>query len=94
MQSTVSASSGYSIVSCTSEQVRLALEDLLYEQGVDLQIWAHEHEYERMYPMYNYMICNGSKEAPYTNPRAPVHIVTGSAVSIFIFFLSNYTITV
>ena len=25
---------------------------------------------------------NGSYDSPYTNPRAPVHIVTGSAVSI------------
>ena len=25
---------------------------------------------------------NGSINAPYTNPKAPVHVVTGSAVSI------------
>lgn len=25
---------------------------------------------------------NGSYEAPYVNPKAPIHIVTGSAVSI------------
>jgi len=62
--------------------VRVALEQLFYEQGVDLEIWAHEHEYERMYPMYNYTICKGSEAYPYKNPAAPVHIVTGSAVSI------------
>ena len=26
-------------------------------------------------------VCNGSLEKPYTNPCAPVHIITGSAVS-------------
>jgi len=25
-------------------------------------------------------VCNGSRDEPYHNPRAPVHIVTGSAV--------------
>jgi len=57
-----------------------ALEDLFYEQGVDLEIWAHEHSYERLFPIYNYTVYNGSLEEPYTNPGAPVHIITGSAV--------------
>lgn len=35
--------------------------------------------YERLFPIYNYQVYNGSYEAPYTNPRAPVHIITGSA---------------
>lgn len=26
-------------------------------------------------------VFNGSREMPYTNPRGPVHIITGSAVS-------------
>ena len=28
-------------------------EDLLYDYGVDLAIWAHEHSYERMWPVYD-----------------------------------------
>ncbi|CAJ0934669.1 unnamed protein product [Ranitomeya imitator] len=30
-----------------------ALEELFYKYGVDLEIWAHEHSYERMWPVYN-----------------------------------------
>ncbi|KAM5146517.1 acid phosphatase type 7 isoform 1-T3 [Mantella aurantiaca] len=56
-----------------------ALEDLFYKYGVDLEIWAHEHSYERFWPVYNRKVYNGSTDAPYTNPQAPVHITTGSA---------------
>ena len=59
----------------------LGPEDLFYKYGVDLEIAAHEHDYERMWPLYNMRVCNGSRKNPYTNPTAPVHIVTGSAVS-------------
>ncbi|XP_072023967.1 acid phosphatase type 7-like [Amphiura filiformis] len=59
--------------------VRTAYEDLFYKYGVDLYIGAHEHNYERMWPIYNNKIYNGSMDAPYTNPKAPVHIITGSA---------------
>lgn len=55
------------------------LEKLLYNYGVDLEIWAHEHSYERLWPIYDYKVYNGSYEHPYVNPKAPVHIVTGSA---------------
>ncbi|KAJ7374236.1 hypothetical protein OS493_007313 [Desmophyllum pertusum] len=55
------------------------MEDLFYKYGVDLGIWAHEHSYERLLPLYNWQVCNGSREEPYTNPCAPVHITTGSA---------------
>lgn len=55
------------------------LEDLFYKYGVDLEIWAHEHMYERMWPLYDYKVYNGSLDEPYTNPKAPVHIITGSA---------------
>ncbi|XP_015273747.1 PREDICTED: serine/threonine-protein kinase PAK 4-like [Gekko japonicus] len=48
-------------------------------RGVDLELWAHEHSYERLWPVYDYKVYNGSIEAPYTNPGAPVHIITGSA---------------
>ncbi|GAA6103175.1 acid phosphatase type 7 [Tachysurus ichikawai] len=55
------------------------LEDLFYQYGVDLELWAHEHTYERLWPVYNYKVFNGSIDKPYVNPKAPVHIITGSA---------------
>ncbi|XP_063849589.1 acid phosphatase type 7-like isoform X4 [Scylla paramamosain] len=55
------------------------METLLDQYGVDLAIWAHEHSYERLWPMYDYTVLNGSTEYPYTNPRGPVHFTTGSA---------------
>ncbi|KAK7103367.1 hypothetical protein V1264_018281 [Littorina saxatilis] len=55
------------------------LEDLFYKYGVDIEFYAHEHSYERLWPLYKSKVCNGSTAEPYTNPRAPVHIITGSA---------------
>ncbi|MFH4974730.1 hypothetical protein AB6A40_001439 [Gnathostoma spinigerum] len=54
------------------------LEKLFHKYGVDLEIWAHQHSYERMWPVYNRTVFNGSAD-PYVNPPAPVHVVTGSA---------------
>lgn len=55
------------------------LEDLFMKYRVDLELWAHEHSYERMWPMYNFKVYNGSYDQPYKNYGAPVHVVTGSA---------------
>lgn len=57
----------------------IGLENLFYKYGVDVEFWAHEHCYERFWPLYDYKVKNGSTEFPYTNPKAPIHIVTGSA---------------
>lgn len=54
------------------------------KHGVDLTIWAHEHSYERLWPIYNRKIYNGSYEEPYRNPGSMTHVITGSAVSVFI----------
>ena len=53
------------------------MEDLLMKYNVDLVFWAHEHDFERFWPLYDFKIMNGSVAAPYTNPGAPVHIITG-----------------
>ena len=55
------------------------LEDLFYAYGVDIEIFGHEHNYERLFPVYDNKIFNGSADDPYFNPDAPVHIITGSA---------------
>ncbi|CAF2391579.1 unnamed protein product [Rotaria sp. Silwood2] len=54
------------------------LEKLFAQYGVDLEFWAHEHSYERLWPVYNSTVYNGTKGA-YIDPDAPVHITTGSA---------------
>ncbi|KJH47665.1 Ser/Thr phosphatase family protein [Dictyocaulus viviparus] len=54
------------------------LEKLFYHNDVDIEFWAHEHTYERMWPVYNRTVYNGTV-SPYVNPLAPVHIVSGSA---------------
>ncbi len=58
---------------CTrnSSIIRTALEELFYKAGVDVAIWAHEHNYERTYPVY--------QERVYLANKAPVHIISGSA---------------
>lgn len=58
------------------------LEDLFYKYGVDIEFYGHEHTYERSWPLYNYKIYNGTRSNnPYYNPGAPIHIITGAAVS-------------
>ncbi|KAF6023968.1 hypothetical protein EB796_011611 [Bugula neritina] len=61
--------------------MRYFVEDTLYDAGVDVFIAGHEHFYERSWPIYDSKVCNGSYDHPYTEPNAPVHIITGSAVS-------------
>ncbi|XP_065920906.1 acid phosphatase type 7-like isoform X2 [Dysidea avara] len=56
-----------------------ALELLFYKYGVDIELWAHEHEYQRLWPVYNRTVYKGSEEEPYVDPKAPVHFITGSA---------------
>ncbi|XP_011402694.2 PREDICTED: acid phosphatase type 7-like [Amphimedon queenslandica] len=55
------------------------LEKLFYKYGVDMFVSGHKHIYERMWPLYDYQVLNGSYDAPYTNPKGIVHLITGSA---------------
>ena len=38
------------------------LEDMLWKYNVDVVIWAHEHNYERLWPVYDGRVLNGSNE--------------------------------
>lgn len=57
-----------------------ALEKLFYDYGVDVELYSHEHQYERFLPIYDGQVLAGTdKEKPYDNARAPVHVISGSA---------------
>lgn len=58
-----------------------ALENLFYEFGVDVELYSHEHQYERFLPIFDAQVYNGTDdlEDPYYNPMAPVHLISGSA---------------
>lgn len=58
-----------------------ALEKLFYEFGVDVELYSHEHQYERFLPIYDGKVYNGTDDDlnPYYNPLAPVHLISGSA---------------
>uniref|UniRef100_A0A2C9K5Q5 Purple acid phosphatase n=1 Tax=Biomphalaria glabrata TaxID=6526 RepID=A0A2C9K5Q5_BIOGL len=64
--------------SLLSSEVRNGLEDIFTLLGVDLIIQAHEHNYERLWPLYQWNVLNYS----YVNPDVPVQIITGAAGSI------------
>uniref|UniRef100_A0A834VHS0 Purple acid phosphatase n=2 Tax=Sarcoptes scabiei TaxID=52283 RepID=A0A834VHS0_SARSC len=59
---------------------RYGLEDLFYKYGVDIIFAGHEHNYERMFPVFNRTVMEGSSSLnPYDKPEAPVHFVVGAA---------------
>lgn len=62
---------------CAKEAVlyRSYLEDLFYEQKVDVYLCGHNHNYERTYPVYR----ENATQKDFHNPRAPVYIVDGAA---------------
>ena len=69
---------------------RYGLEELMMEYNVDVGLWAHKHCYERLWPVYNYTVYKPDKGLaaepdqldPYTDPRAPLHVITGTAVRL------------
>ena len=53
---------------------------MCFNSGVDVALWGHEHIYERLWPVYDYKVMNGTHGNPYYNTLTPVHIITGAAV--------------
>lgn len=64
-----------------SPELRTYIEDILYENKVDLYIGAHVHKYERNGVIYrNHTYPSEREDDHYVfNPSAPVHILTGIA---------------
>jgi len=52
-----------------------SLEGLFYKYGVDVILEAHEHSYERLWPVYNEHVTADN----YIDPKAPVHLISGTA---------------
>ena len=53
---------------------KFGMEELLHSHGVDMYICGHEHNYERMYDVYN-----GTSTRATVNPPSTVYVVTGDA---------------
>ena len=50
------------------------LEDVFFDQGVDLYLNGHEHDYERNWPTYQFKTDQSNLD-----PKATIYIVTGAA---------------
>lgn len=60
---------------------------------LQIEFYGHEHLYERSYPIYDYHVYNISSPHLYTNAKAPIHIISGAAVSYFHWNISkNFSI--
>jgi len=53
---------------------KYGMEELFYENGVDLYLCGHEHNYERMFDVYNTTSTQST-----VNPPSTVYVVTGDA---------------
>ncbi|RUS69926.1 hypothetical protein EGW08_022310 [Elysia chlorotica] len=58
-------------------QVRKGFEEMFYRMSVDIVVQGHEHNYERLWPVYQ----NNVTEYTYNNPSAPVQLISGAAGS-------------
>ncbi|ACO66136.1 predicted protein, partial [Micromonas commoda] len=56
------------------------IEKALYENGVDLYLAGHVHDYERYFPAFDERVVNGTDVTleRYVNPGATVHVTSGS----------------
>jgi len=58
------------------------LETLFSQYKVDVSFGGHEHCYQRTLPVYNKTVIGTDFNGKiYDNPKAPVYIITGAAVS-------------
>ena len=62
----------------SSTPAQWGMDDLIARHNVDMYFTAHEHSYERIFPVWQGHI-DVQQNHTHHNPRYPVHIVTGSA---------------
>ena len=55
----------------------IRFEEVFYKMSVDIVVQGHEHNYERLWPVYR----NNVTEYTYNNPSAPVQLISGAAGS-------------
>ena len=54
------------------------LEDLFFNNSVDLQLYGHQHNYERSLPIFNCHYEEPENLDFYQDPKYPIHIITGA----------------
>jgi len=59
--------------------IQTELEPLLVHYGVDVYFCGHMHMYERIHPSVNGTVVTNPKNGIYASPKAPLHIVAGTA---------------
>ncbi|TYZ65329.1 hypothetical protein PybrP1_010035 [[Pythium] brassicae (nom. inval.)] len=68
-----------------AKTIQAAFEELFLKYGVDVVLAGHEHSYERHLPIARGAAVTAGVSADkktYTNPKAPVYIVTGAAGNV------------
>ena len=57
----------------------LDLEDLFFQNGVDLQFYGHYHGYKRTFPVFRDMYDECEDPSSFVDPRYPIHVTSGVA---------------
>lgn len=55
-------------------ELQTAIEGLMYKYGVDMYLYGHVHNYQRLFPVYNSIV----DPAGYNNPKATTMVLVGS----------------
>jgi len=62
------------------EKLQKAIEDIMYDNKVDLYMCGHVHTYERDYPVYrSERVGKFPDKKVITDPKATIHLIAGSA---------------
>jgi hypothetical protein len=70
---------GVRIPNDTAPAGTYAMDQMLGLNKVDIYIGAHEHSYERLFPVFQGKVDYPKENHTYVNPKYPVHLVLGAA---------------